>query len=62
MCGYLAQDICHYSIHDSVLIIAHGGESWIEQCGGKKGGGFNDETLEKGLMSVPVFVDGGEEN
>ena len=59
--GDLSRDIFHYNIQDSVVITARGGESWIEQGGGTRGG-INDETLENFLMSVPVVVDGGEDD
>ena len=45
------------SIQYSIVIISHGGETRLEQSGGARGRCFNDETLEKGLRSVPVFVD-----
>ena len=62
MCVDLSQDNCHFRIQDSGVIIAHGGETWLEQGGGTRGGCFNNETLEKGLNNVPVVVNGGEED
>ena len=34
----------------------------LNRVGGQGGGGFNDETLEKGVRSVLVVVDRGEED
>ena len=61
-CGDLSLENCHYSIHDIVVTISHGGETWLEQSGGEGWGGFDDNSLEKVLRSVPVVFDGGEED
>ena len=61
-CGHLSRENCHFSIQDSGVIRSYGGKNWLEQGGGTSGGCFNYETLKKGLRSVLVFVDGGEED
>ena len=40
-CGYLSRDNFHCSIQNSVVSIPHGGETWLEQGGGKSGGASN---------------------
>ena len=38
MCGDLSRENCHYSIQESVVIVAHGRETWVEQGGMERGG------------------------
>ena len=38
VCGDLSKDNCHYSIQDSVVIIEHGEDTWLEQGVGTRGG------------------------
>ena len=39
-CRNVSRDNFHYRIHDCVVIVAHGGETWIGQSGGERMGGI----------------------
>ena len=61
-CGDLSRENYHYIIQESVVIMAHGGETWFEQIGGGgRMGGFNEDPLKNSLMSVSVVVNVGED-
>ena len=51
--GDLSQESFHYRIQDTVVIIAHDGETWIEQSGGKGMGGLQWQLLLKGPKEFP---------
>ena len=44
---------CHYSIQNTIAIIAHYGETWIEQSGGERMGGIQLQVLLKGPEECP---------
>ena len=51
--GDFSQESCHYSIQDSVVIIYHGRETWLEQSGGERMGGLQRRLLLKGPEEFP---------
>ena len=60
--GDISQESCRYSIQDIVVIIPHGRETWLAQSGGGNMGVFNGDYVKNSLRSVPVVVNGGEED
>ena len=51
--GDFSQESCHYSIQDSVVIIAHGRETSLEQSGKKRMGGIQRRLILKGHEECP---------
>ena len=47
VCGDLSRDNFHYIIQDSVVIIAHGRDTWLEQGGGTRGGVSMKKTCKR---------------
>ena len=47
MYGDISRENYYYSIQESVVIIANGGETWIEQGGGTRGGASMTKTWKR---------------
>ena len=43
--GYISQYSYYCSIQDGIVVIAHGGDTWLEQSGGESMGVFNEYYL-----------------
>ena len=56
-CGDLSRENLHCSIQNSVVIVAHGGETWLEHSGGKRIGRIKWVLPGKIMWSVQVVVD-----
>ena len=67
--GDISRESCRYSIQDSVVIIAHGGDTVLNRTGKTLWGGFNEDYFIKGPAECPsrcwwrergLYVDMGE--